>query len=127
MLKDTFSTEQLQTIASVGYAEDFLEISTWHSGQKNFLEFISKVSPLGPFDCKCIFNSFVYFTILQRNVEYLLQNCLFYVHRTRSSRSKMFFKIGLLKNFKNFPGKHLCWSLLFSKKRLKHRCFSAKL
>ena len=28
----------------------------------------------------------------------------------RSSRSQMFFKIGVLKNFANFTGKHLCWS-----------------
>ena len=28
----------------------------------------------------------------------------------RSSRSHMFFKIGILKNFANFTGKHLCWS-----------------
>ena len=29
----------------------------------------------------------------------------------RSSRSQMFFKIGVLKNFATFTGKHLCWSL----------------
>ena len=29
----------------------------------------------------------------------------------RSSRSQMFFKIGLLKNFAIFKGKHLCWNL----------------
>ena len=33
----------------------------------------------------------------------------------RSSRSQMFFKIGILKNFANFTGKHLCWSLFFNK------------
>ena len=33
----------------------------------------------------------------------------------RSSRSQMFFKIGVLKNFANFTGKHLCWSLFFKK------------
>ena len=27
----------------------------------------------------------------------------------------MFFKKGVLKNFSNFTGKHLCWSLLFNK------------
>ena len=27
----------------------------------------------------------------------------------RSSRSQMFFKLGVLKNFANFRGKHLCW------------------
>ena len=34
-------------------------------------------------------------------------------HRDSSSRSQMFFKIGVLKNFPNFTGKHLCWSLFF--------------
>ena len=29
----------------------------------------------------------------------------------RSSRLQMFFKIGRLKYFANFTGKHLCWSL----------------
>ena len=28
----------------------------------------------------------------------------------------MFFKIGVLKNFANFTGKHLCWSLSLSNK-----------
>ena len=45
----------------------------------------------------------------------------------RSSRSQMFFKIGVLKKFAIFTGKHLCWSLLqacnFITKRLQHRCF----
>ena len=47
----------------------------------------------------------------------------------RCSRSQMFFKIGVLKNFVIFTGKHLCWSLLLIKltpktsKRLQHRCF----
>ena len=30
---------------------------------------------------------------------------------SRSSRSQMLFKIGVLKNFALFTGKHLCWSL----------------
>ena len=33
----------------------------------------------------------------------------------RSSRSLMFFEIGVLKNFANFAGKHLCWSLFLIK------------
>ena len=33
----------------------------------------------------------------------------------RSSRSQMFFKIGVLKNFTLFTGKHLCWSLFCNK------------
>ena len=54
----------------------------------------------------------------------------------RSSRSKMFLKIGVLKNFANLTEKHLCWSLLLIqtlldsvdsvKKRLQHRCYLVK-
>ena len=29
----------------------------------------------------------------------------------RNSRSQMFFKVGVLKNFASFTGKHLCWGL----------------
>ena len=36
-------------------------------------------------------------------------------HRSRNGRSQMFFKIGVLKNFSIFTGKHLCWSLLLNK------------
>ena len=31
--------------------------------------------------------------------------------KNRSRRSQIFVKIGVLKNFANFAGKHLCWSL----------------
>ena len=34
---------------------------------------------------------------------------------SRSSRSRMFFKIGVPKNLANFTGKPLCWSLFFNK------------
>ena len=51
----------------------------------------------------------------------------------KSSRSQIFFKIGVLKNFANSTGKYLCWSPLFNKvaclktcnfikKRLHYRC-----
>ena len=43
---------------------------------------------------------------------------------------EVFCKKGVLKNFANFTGKHLCWSLLqtcnFVKKRLQHWCFPVK-
>ena len=42
-------------------------------------------------------------------------------HITRSSRSQMFFKRYALKNFANFTGKHLHWSLF-----LIRLCFSVK-
>ena len=49
--------------------------------------------------------------------------------RLRCSRSQMFFKLGVLKNFVIFTGKYLCRSLFLIKltpktpKRLQHRCF----
>ena len=36
------------------------------------------------------------------------RNILLYQRRVSSSRSQMFFKIDVLKNFINFTGKHLC-------------------
>ena len=55
----------------------------------------------------------------------------------RNSRPKMFCKIGALRNFTKFTGKHLCQSLFVNntaglrpatwlKKRLWHRCFPVK-
>ena len=43
-----------------------------------------------------------------------------------SSRSKMFFKIGVLKNFAKFTGKHLCQSLFFIKKEALTLVFSCE-
>ena len=37
------------------------------------------------------------------------------IQRKFEIRSQMFFKIGVLKNFAKFAGKHLCQSLLFNK------------
>ena len=51
------------------------------------------------------------------------------MYGTRSSRSQMFFKIGVFKNFVLFTGKLFCWSLsfiTFTQKRLQHRCFFCK-
>ena len=55
----------------------------------------------------------------------------------RSSRSRVFFKIGVIKHFAIFTRKHLCWSLFLIKlqiwraatllKRLQHRYFSANI
>ena len=47
---------------------------------------------------------------------------VFMNNRCRCCRSQMFFKIGVLKNFAAFTGKHLCWSL-FLIKLLAFRCF----
>ena len=52
---------------------------------------------------------------------------------SRSSHRRCSVKKGVLKNFANFIGKHLCWSLFlikllaFIKKRLQHRCFPMKI
>ena len=54
----------------------------------------------------------------------------------RSSRTQMFFKTGVIRNFTIFTGKHLCWSLFLiknnfistlSQKRLQHMWFLWKL
>ena len=43
-------------------------------------------------------------------------------------RWQMFFKIGVLKNFAIFTGKHLCWKAChFIKKRLQHKCFTVNI
>ena len=54
----------------------------------------------------------------------------------RSSRSQIFFKMGVLKNFSNFTGKHLCrnlflitlqaWRLATLWKRDSHNCFPVR-
>ena len=57
----------------------------------------------------------------------------------KNIRLQMFFNIGVLKSFKYFTGKHLCWSLFLIKlqalkikglagikKRLQNRCFPVK-
>ena len=71
--------------------------------------------------------------ISQNTYHQLLSSC---ENTSRSSRLQMFFKIGVVKSFANFTGKHLCWSLFlknlqgeslqFHKERLQHRCFSSK-
>ena len=43
------------------------------------------------------------------------QRLTFWLSFVRSSRLQIFFKVGLIKNFVNFTGKHLCWSLLLRK------------
>ena len=42
----------------------------------------------------------------------------------KSSHLQMFFKIGVLKNFANFTGKHLCWGFILID--LLYRCFPVK-
>ena len=47
--------------------------------------------------------------------------------RSRSSRSQVFFKIGVLENFTNFTGKHLCWSLQLYYKEIPRQVFSCEI
>ena len=66
---------------------------------------------------------------------YFIKNSISFRRRTlRSSRPEVFCKEGVLKNFANFTGKHLCQSLFFNenaglspatllKRRLWHKCF----
>ena len=60
-----------------------------------------------------------------------------FLYTSRSSRLQMFFKIGVLKSFANFTGKHLCWRIFFKKtfrhkvcnfikKKLQHGCFPVR-
>ena len=57
------------------------------------------------------------------------------IGKYRNSRSEMFSKIDVHKNFAIFTGEHLSWSLFlikllnrdFSKKRLQHRCFPVNI
>ena len=49
-----------------------------------------------------------------------------------SNRLQMFFKIGVIKNFAVFIGKHMCLGLFFTrvaglKKRLQHSCFPVNI
>ena len=61
-----------------------------------------------------------------------------YVQYVQKQPPEVFFKKNVLKNFANFTGKHLCWSLFFNKvtglracsfikKSLQHRCVPVKL
>ena len=77
---------------------------------------------------------FFFFFLRKCPLRMLLVMLLIHEGKCLNSRSQMFFKTGVLKNFTIFTGKHLCWSL-FSiksqdwrlpsslKKTLQHRCF----
>ena len=51
---------------------------------------------------------------------------VFIKNRCRSSRSQMFFKVDVFKNFAIFTGKHLCWSLFLIKLQA-FRCFPVNI
>ena len=61
------------------------------------------------FVSKIVFNLFLLFT----KILCFSKVCSTSLAKYRSIRSQMFLKIGALKNFANFTGKHMCWSLSF--------------
>ena len=59
--------------------------------------------------------SSVFKTYFMKSFAATKASLIFMKNRCRSSRSQMFFKISILKNFAMFTGKHLCWSLFLIK------------
>ena len=62
---------------------------------------------------------------------WVTSHALLGIGESESSHRRYSVKINVLNNFTNFTGKHLCWSLFlikknFIKKRVQHRCFSAR-
>ena len=55
------------------------------------------------------------FTTIRHILEVLYTYIYIYSYLHRSSHSQIFFKIGILKNFSNFTGKHLCRSFFLTK------------
>ena len=70
------------------------------------VEFIGPKSVLSLATCVLLLNRCICPCPLSRHLQ---------SHLCRSSRSQMFFKKDVLKNFANFTGKHLCWSLFLIK------------
>ena len=70
-----------------------------------------------------------YLWIVSAEVEVINHFFYNYCFTRRSSRSEMFFEVGVLKNFAIFTGKHLeplfikLQACNFINKRLQHRCF----
>ena len=48
---------------------------------------------------------------IEENDKFMVNLYAIFQIRKAVSQSQMFFKLGVLKNFANFIGKHLCWSL----------------
>ena len=93
---------------------EYIEIDAY------LLNLVSRIS-----DVKCYDNMFLTLESFKKQYQSIKQKEPY----VRSSRSQMFLKIGALKNFAIFTGKHLCPSLFlwnFIKKRLRHSCFSVK-
>ena len=63
---------------------------------------------------KCLFNKVLTISLYRQDVDLITSKAF------RSSRSQMFYKIGVLENFVKFTRKHLCWSHFLIKL---HTCF----
>ena len=86
-------------------------------------------------------NFFFFFFVSEKissSIPMLLVMLLAHVGKRSNSRSQMFSKTGVLKNFAIFTGKNLCWSLFLIKfqdwrpaflfkKRLQRRCSSVNI
>ena len=55
------------------------------------------------------------------------QSCCYDGKNDKSSRLQIFFKVGVLKIFANFTGKHLCWSLASLLKKTPTQVFSCEI
>ena len=90
-----------------------LQASVLHaSGQQLYLKRRSGTGG-GVFLCE-IFSSNIFTEQLRTTNSLWTTNSrtILLLNKNRSGRSQMFFKIGVLKNFASFTGKHWCWSLL---------------
>ena len=105
----------------------------------NFKSFPPCLQKFGDDECQKIVENLLFSQISQKIVlKRAARAKRFQWSWFRSSRSQMFFKIGVLENCAIFTRKHLCWSLFlikfskkfiknFIKKRLQHRCFPANI
>ena len=80
---------------------------------------IKLIPLLMPLECFVVIEDFAYGGLLLHfhKIKLYLDR-RFYQYKSgplKSSPSQMFFKIGVLKNFTIFTGKHLCWSLVLIK------------
>ena len=80
----------------------------WVIGQKSFNESLEWVSTVVLFVFRILSN--IYHVFTKKIFDMFLDTSK---TMDRRSRSQMFFKIGILKNFTKFTGKHLCRSFSF--------------
>ena len=81
-------------------------LRTWSSQKEEYLSKITSILPL-----KFDYTNYAFLIPRISFIFYDPAEYWFYVFWYRSTCSEMFFKIGVLKNFTNFTGKHLSWSL----------------